>query len=203
MSKAPPAITPSRSRRRARRRVTERATQTLPLRAKQRGSVSVPLSGKAAGAGTFNVKVTGPSGFTLERTYVLDVKPATQVLARRTVKPLAKGESLTLSSDMFADLVAGIGRGVGLGRSLDRARRGRDPQGARPLSVRLFRTDHQPRAAAAVCERAREIRAARDGYRGRSAHPRCHRPAAGAAGLRRLVRAVVASAARMSGSTPM
>ena len=29
----------------------------------------------------------------------------------------------------------------------------------------------------ALCERAREIRAARDRHRGRSAHPRCHRPA--------------------------
>ena len=104
--------------------VTERATQTLTLAAKQRSSVSVPLSGKAAGAGTFNVKVTGPSGFNLERTYVLDVKPATQVLARRTVKPLAKGESLTLSSDMFADLVPGSGAvsvSVGPSTALDAA----------------------------------------------------------------------------------
>ena len=104
--------------------ITERATQTLPLRAKQRASVSVPLSGKAAGAGTFNVKITGPSGFTLERTYALDVKPATQVLARRTVKPLAKGESLTLSSDMFADLVPGSGGvsvSVGPSTALDAA----------------------------------------------------------------------------------
>jgi alpha-2-macroglobulin len=31
------------------------------------------------------------------------------VMARRTVKPLAKGESLTVSSDMFADLVPGTG----------------------------------------------------------------------------------------------
>ena len=30
-------------------------------------------------------------------------------MARRTVKPLAKGESLTVSSDMFADLVPGTG----------------------------------------------------------------------------------------------
>jgi uncharacterized protein YfaS (alpha-2-macroglobulin family) len=37
------------------------------------------------------------------------VKPATQVLARRTVKPLAKGESLTLSNDVFADFVPGTG----------------------------------------------------------------------------------------------
>ncbi len=104
--------------------VAERAAQTLALRAKQRGSVSVPLSGKSAGAGTFNVKVTGPSGFNLERTYVLDVKAATQVLARRTVKPLAKGESLTLSSDMFADLVPGSGAvsvSVGPSTALDAA----------------------------------------------------------------------------------
>lgn len=104
--------------------VTERATQTLTLAAKQRSSVSVPLSGKAAGAGTFNVKVTGPSGFNLERTYVLDVKPVTQVLARRTVKPLAKGESLTLSNDMFADLVPGSGAvsvSVGPSTALDAA----------------------------------------------------------------------------------
>ena len=32
-----------------------------------------------------------------------------QILARRTIKPLAKGESVTVSSDMFADLVPGTG----------------------------------------------------------------------------------------------
>ena len=48
-----------------------------------------------------------------ERSYALGAKPATQVLTRRTVKPLAKGESLTLSNDLFADLVPGTG-GVAL-----------------------------------------------------------------------------------------
>ena len=54
---------------------------------------------------------------------MLDVKPATQVLARRTVEALAKGESLTLS-DMFADLVAGTGSvsvSVGPSTALDAA----------------------------------------------------------------------------------
>ncbi len=36
------------------------------------------------------VRVSGPSGFTLERSYALGVKPATQVIARRTVRPLAQ-----------------------------------------------------------------------------------------------------------------
>ena len=54
----------------------------------------------------------------------MNVKPATQVLARRTVKPIAKGESLTLSSDLFADLVPGTGTvsvSVGVSTALDAA----------------------------------------------------------------------------------
>ena len=60
----------------------------------------------------------------IERSYALAVKPATQVLARRTVKPIAKGESLTLSNDLFADLVPGTGRvalSVGVSTALDAA----------------------------------------------------------------------------------
>ena len=52
------------------------------------------------------------------------VKPATQVLTRRTVRPLAKGESFTLSNDLFADLVPGTGAvalSVGPSTALDAA----------------------------------------------------------------------------------
>src|SRR5207245_4245335 len=62
--------------------------------------------------------------FVLERSYELPVRPATQILARRTVKPLAKGESLTLSSDLFADLVPGsasVALSVGISNALDAA----------------------------------------------------------------------------------
>jgi uncharacterized protein YfaS (alpha-2-macroglobulin family) len=38
------------------------------------------------------------------------VKPATQILARRTVKPLEPGQSITIASDVFADLVPGTGK---------------------------------------------------------------------------------------------
>ena len=86
---------------------------------------------------------------------------------------------------------AGHRRGRALGRAFDRARCGGAAQGARPLSVRLLRADHQPRAAAALCQRARERGASRARHRGRPAHPRRHRPAAGAPGLQRLVRPVV------------
>ncbi len=100
------------------------APQTLKLNAKQRGSVTVPLTAAAVGNAALTVRVSGPGGFALERGYALSVRPATQILARRTVKPLAKGESLTLSSDLFADLVPGSGSvalSVGVSTALDAA----------------------------------------------------------------------------------
>jgi uncharacterized protein YfaS (alpha-2-macroglobulin family) len=100
------------------------ATQKLTLRAKERGAVLVPVTATAAGSDTVRVRVTGPSGFALERSFALAVRPPAQILARRTVKPLAKGESLTLSSDLFADLVPGTGSvsiSVGASAALDAA----------------------------------------------------------------------------------
>jgi hypothetical protein len=100
------------------------APQVLKLDAKQRGAVTLPLSASVAGVSNVIVRISGPNGFAAERSYALAVKPATQILARRTVKPLAKGESLTLSSDMFADLVPGTGGvalSVGLSSALDAA----------------------------------------------------------------------------------
>jgi uncharacterized protein YfaS (alpha-2-macroglobulin family) len=83
--------------------------QTLRLGAKERRSFSVPLSTSGAGTAAIKVSLAGPAGLALERNYSLTTNPATQILARRTVKPIARGESLTLSSDLFADLVAGTG----------------------------------------------------------------------------------------------
>ena len=100
------------------------ATQKLTLRAKQRGSAVVPITADAAGNGAVQVSVTGPAGFALQRNFVLAVRPPAQILARRTVRPIAKGESLTLSSDMFADLVPGTGGvsiSVGASTALDAA----------------------------------------------------------------------------------
>ena len=85
------------------------ATEKLALRAKQRMAVTIPITASAAGAGTVEVKVTGPSAFALDRSFALTVRTPAQILARRTVKPIAKGESVTLSSDLFADLVPGTG----------------------------------------------------------------------------------------------
>jgi uncharacterized protein YfaS (alpha-2-macroglobulin family) len=83
--------------------------QNVRLAAKQRAQLTVPITASAAGAGLVKVRVAGPDNFALERNYTLAAKPATQILARRSVRPIAKGESLTLTADMFADLVPGTG----------------------------------------------------------------------------------------------
>ena len=96
----------------------------LKLAAKQRDRVSVPVGAAGAGPSTVTVKVSGPDNFALERSYALDVRPATQILTRRTVRALAKGETLTLSNDLFADFVPGTGRAglsIAVSTSLDAA----------------------------------------------------------------------------------
>ena len=83
--------------------------KSLNLDAKQRGAVSLPVAATGIGSGLVAVAVSGPEGFTLARSYPLAVRPATQILARRTVKPLEPGQSITVSGDVFADLVPGTG----------------------------------------------------------------------------------------------
>ncbi len=100
------------------------AAQVLKLAAKQRDKVAVPVSASGSGPSTIRVNVTGPNGFTQERAYALDVRPASQLLTRRTVRSLASGETLTLSNDMFADFVPGTGRAglsISISTSLDAA----------------------------------------------------------------------------------
>jgi uncharacterized protein YfaS (alpha-2-macroglobulin family) len=100
------------------------ATQKLTLRAKQRGSADVPITADKAGSGAIKVAVSGPGGYAASRSYTMQVRPPAQILARRTVKQIAKGESFVLSADMFADLVPGTGSvsvSVGSSTALDAA----------------------------------------------------------------------------------
>ncbi len=85
------------------------ASTTMKLAAKQRGSASLAIDGGGAGTAALAVAISGPNGLSLTRSYALDVRPANQTLARRAVRTLAKQESLTLTGDMFADLVPGTG----------------------------------------------------------------------------------------------
>ena len=167
------------------------APKPLTLAAKQRDRLSLPVTASGAGPGTMKVNVSGPNGFALERSYALNVRPATQILTRRTVRALGKGETLTLSKDMFADFVPGHRPRCALGRGLDVARCRGAAGCARPLSVRLFRADHQPRGGDALYQRTRRAGASGARRRDRRTHQGRHRASAGAARLERLVRPVV------------
>src|SRR5438034_129955 len=101
-------------------KVTGNPSRSVKLAAKQRTSMALALEAGGAGTANIDVDITGPNGLALARHYALDVKAATQVLARRSIRTLAKGESLTLTSDMFSDLVSGTGS-VSLSASLSTA----------------------------------------------------------------------------------
>ncbi|MGA9088200.1 MAG: alpha-2-macroglobulin [Bradyrhizobium sp.] len=101
-------------------KVTGNPATTVTLAARQRSSMSLALDAGGAGTANLDVDIKGPGGLTLARHYALDVKAATQILARRSIRTLARGESLTLTSDMFSDLVQGTG-GVSLSVSLSTA----------------------------------------------------------------------------------
>jgi uncharacterized protein YfaS (alpha-2-macroglobulin family) len=106
-------------------KITGNPATTMRLAAKQRSTVALAIDAAGgAGAASLDVDIKGPNGLTLARHYDLNVKPATQILARRSVRTLAKGESLTLTNDMFSDLVQGTGGvqlSVGLSTALDAA----------------------------------------------------------------------------------
>jgi uncharacterized protein YfaS (alpha-2-macroglobulin family) len=96
--------------------------QKVRLNSKQRSGVSLPVSATAVGIGNVAIRISGPNNFAMQRNYTLAAKPATQVLTRRTVRAIAKGESLSISSDLFADLIPGTGNvqlSVGPSTALD------------------------------------------------------------------------------------
>ena len=85
------------------------ASQALRLGAHERNRLAVPLTASGTGIANLKVDIAGPGNFSLQRNYALAAKPANRTLTRRTVRTIAAGESLTLSGDMFADLVPGTG----------------------------------------------------------------------------------------------
>ena len=105
-------------------KVSGNPTTNVKLAAKQRSSMALALDAGGTGTAQLDVDIKGPNGLTLARHYALDVKAATQILARRSIRTLAKGESLTLTPDMFSDLVQGTGSvslSVSLSTALDAA----------------------------------------------------------------------------------
>ena len=172
-------------------KVTGNPATTVKLAAKQRTSMSLALDAGGAGHGQSRRRYQGA-----ERAGA-----GAALRARRQggdadfgapLDPDA-GKGREPDADVGHVLRPGVGhrQRVAVGQPVDRARCRDHPEGAGSLSARLFGADHQPRHAAALCQRPRGGRASGDGHRGRSAHQGRDRAAVGAAGLERLVRPVV------------
>lgn len=85
------------------------------LDAKARKALTVPVTATGVGRANVALKLTGP-GLNAPQSLALDVSPGTSNLYRRSVRTLAPGETLAVSSDLVADFVPGTG-GVSLAAS--------------------------------------------------------------------------------------
>ncbi|WP_342359088.1 MG2 domain-containing protein [Terrarubrum flagellatum] len=79
--------------------------RTLRLGAKQKAEASLPISASDVGTATVAFRLTGPGGVDLTQAMTLNVAPGSVGLVRRTVRALPPQSSLTISSDLTADLL--------------------------------------------------------------------------------------------------
>lgn len=86
------------------------ARQTLKLAARARAGLDLPVTATGMGTAQVEVRLQGPGGISVARQMVLGSQPATPVVDRRTIKPLAPGASVVLSNDLFAEFLPGTGR---------------------------------------------------------------------------------------------
>lgn len=82
---------------------------TVRLSEKAKGNVVIPVTAGGQGAGTVDVSLKGPGLDGLSQRFAITIQPGTGALARRTVRSIDPGASITLSKDLVADILAGTG----------------------------------------------------------------------------------------------
>jgi alpha-2-macroglobulin len=87
----------------------EATRRTFRLAKGGKTSVTIPVAAAGIGAASFDVSITGP-GLSATQTLALRIQPSAHSLARRTVRAIEPNGQVTLSADLFADLVPGSGR---------------------------------------------------------------------------------------------
>jgi uncharacterized protein YfaS (alpha-2-macroglobulin family) len=88
--------------------VAER-NRKLRLASGARTGFTLELIGKGVGPASLAVRISGPNGFAIERKYALLTRPAYPAIERRTVRELARGESIVIDANLLADVVPGTG----------------------------------------------------------------------------------------------
>ncbi|MGO4573800.1 alpha-2-macroglobulin [Microvirga sp. 2TAF3] len=82
---------------------------TIRLDAKAKGSVAVPVTAGGQGHAVIDVTLKGPGVEPVTQSFTVAIQPGTGALARRAVRSLDPGASVTLSKDLIADILAGTG----------------------------------------------------------------------------------------------
>ena len=82
--------------------------KTFRLDAGAKTPVTIPVTAAGPGLAVVDVKLTGPN-IAVSQSFRVAVQPGTSSLVRRTVRPLEAGASLTVSSDLLADILPGTG----------------------------------------------------------------------------------------------
>ena len=85
-------------------------SKTITLEAGAKGQFVIPVTAAGPGTARLDLALTGP-GLTggLGQTFSLGIAPGTGALLRRSVRTLAPGASLQVSSDLLADVQPGTG----------------------------------------------------------------------------------------------
>ena len=177
--------------------------KTVRLDARQRQSVSMPITAAGVGAADLALRLTGPRT-DLTQQFKLGLASGAPDAYRRTVKPLPGGATATISGDLIADFIPGTGS-IAISAS---------PFGAldapalllalATLSLRLLGADGQRRHASSLRQPAGLDRASRSRSRSRRADQAGDRAGAQPPERQRRVRHVERRRATMKtpGSTP-
>ncbi|ORE93105.1 large extracellular alpha-helical protein [Stappia sp. 22II-S9-Z10] len=82
--------------------VLDRQPSTLRLDVGERSAVEIPLSATGTGEATIIAQLDGPDGLSIDKDYVITVRPAAAEVRERRLSVLSPGESLTLGDDLLA-----------------------------------------------------------------------------------------------------
>jgi uncharacterized protein YfaS (alpha-2-macroglobulin family) len=85
------------------------ASHKINLATGARRGLTLDLIGKGVGPASLSVRISGPNGLSIERKYALLTRPAYPPIERRTVRELARGESMVIDSNLLADVIPGTG----------------------------------------------------------------------------------------------
>jgi uncharacterized protein YfaS (alpha-2-macroglobulin family) len=85
--------------------------RTVQLTTGAKSQMTIPVTAAGLGRAEFDVRVSGPNGVSTVQNLAVRVQPSANTIARRVVRPIpGNGGSVTVSSDLLADLVPRSGQ---------------------------------------------------------------------------------------------